>query len=309
MKELALTAITTVFLLSGCSKPTTTVVGTSQPGSASVPIHPAPFHERNETAGDVAPVAPAPTNVVRWDVTIARIPEESIGQYGLAQFFARAAETNEVISAEVDNNVLSQLARGDTNIVFDSRAAVIAGTCDFTVASNLLDQLQRDGRDVISLPQAVTVGTNLGKVESVNSLTIFTGASSNSNRSTPFVTNLWFGHTVSVELQGFSSTGLVVQAAARDNRFRGYDRDEKEWVSQYMIGHRPIFGLTVLGTRTTLQTNEVLLLGSTTDFEVTKMISRVPKLSRLPRIGRYFTKVDAQTNFFRTFVVIRADQE
>ena len=249
--------------------------------------------------------AAVPTNAVAWGVTIVQFSDDAIERHGMANLFAEAPETNDVISGETQLSSLMTLARGDTNIILSLRAGVFSGFCSRESASILLEHFKRAPEtEVLSLPQVTTTGTNLGQASIVNSLTVFTGAASNSSPRTPFVTNLWFGHTITLQRVGVGPQAMMIQAVVRSESFEGYARNERDRMSQYQTGFPPMFDLSVYGTRAEMRSNEVLLLGSATGASVRTMIDRVPLLSEIPAVGRLFTKVQKETNYFRRVVFI-----
>jgi hypothetical protein len=278
-----------------------------KPASAQSPTNYPPLTVRRAkfTRDQAGSERPSRTNRLEWAVSIAEFPEKAIERYGLAELFAEVPEKNDLILEETGRSPLMQLARADSNIVLSLRASVFAGAASVEAATNLLEYFkQTPGTDVLTFRPAYTVGSDKAQVHVGNNIPVLTGASSNSSPSTPFTTNLAFGHTITMQLLGSTSNGILVRTAARSEQFDGYVRDEKQPGNQYQVGGAPIFGLSVLGTRTELRTNEVLLLGSPTHISVRKIVEKVPVLSDIPGLSRIFTKTQMETNYLRRVVFI-----
>ena len=312
MKQIcaALLILSALFVLCGCGRnaiPPAAAAASQTPPPPQLSIQSAQFLEHADSPTSVATVA---TNRIRWKVVIAEFAESAIEQHGLKQLFDKPAEKNTIISEEIPRSHLVTMARADSNIVLTLSAGVYAGVCTIETASNLATHFkQTAGVDILTQPQVTTSGTNQAQLYVGNNIPVVTGASTNANPRTPFMTNLSFGHTVTPRVLSFTPDTVQLEAVARFDEFRGYSRDYQPRPSPPSFGDSPIFDVTVLGTRTVLKTNQVLLLGSPPMMNIRKTIDRIPRLSDIPGIGRLFTKTHIETNFVRRLVIIIPHRE
>jgi type II secretory pathway component GspD/PulD (secretin) len=305
MKQISAASILVLLLalISACGRnalpPVAAAAKTPPP---QLPIKAAKFLDAAAPPGSSTSAA---TNLIHWEVLIAEFSQDAIEQHGLMALFDRAVEKNGIISEEIPRSHLVATAQAASNILLNLSAGVYAGICSADAASNLVSYFQRTtGVDLLTYPQAMTSGTNQAQLYVGNNIPVLIGASSNASPATPFLTNFSFGPTVTLRPLFSNPNILQLQVAARFDEFGGYSHDDKNPRSQLTIGQAPIFNVSVLGTRTALSTNEVLLLGSPTITNVRKTIERVPTLSDIPAIGRLFTRTHVETNFVRRLLII-----
>jgi type II secretory pathway component GspD/PulD (secretin) len=220
-------------------------------------------------------------------------------RHGLAKMFAEPGEKNAVIEKQNALSPLATIGRADTNIVLQIASGPYGARMSLEDSTNLILHLQGSfGVDVLSQPRVTTKGTNEALLQISNARTIVLGGAKSSDTNALRTTNIWVGPSVAVQLLGQNERGLMIEAGARLDEFHGY-------LSENSDAPRPKFVVSTMGTRTQLQTNEVLLLGGPIQMNVVKTSERVAYLSDIPAIGRLFTETQVHTNFVRTLVIIR----
>ncbi len=263
------------------------------PKPPNIQLLPARYMEEAVSAATVS------NTVITWEAILVQFKVDDAERHGLAKMFAEPGKKNPVIEKQSALSLLAQIARADTNIVLQLASGPYAARTTLEDSTNMLLHLQGSfGVDILSQPRITTKGTNEALLQVSNARTIVLGGAKSSDTNALRTTNIWVGPSVSVQLLGQNERGIVVEAAARLEEFHGY-------LSENSDAPRPKFVVSTMGTRTQLQTNEVLLLGGPIQMNVVRTSERVAYLSDIPAIGRLFTETQVHTNFVRTLVLVR----
>jgi hypothetical protein len=290
--RIALALLSAISLFAfGCGRSAVPMLAAAAPPPPSLQLKPVSFLAE-------AASSPEATNViVQWDVFIAQFPVDATERLGFAKLFEKIGEKNPVMDGQIAQSDLPQIARAHSNVVLNLASGAYAASCTFEESTNVIDRLQlTPGVDLLSQPKLTTGGTNLAIISVLNSMTVVLGMTGLSGSNAVLTTNISAGPTASLHLVNRFDDKIVIEAAVRIEEFEGYENKPTA---------HPIFGLTTMGTRTELKTNEVLLLGGPKQMNVTKSVDRVPYLSSIPGFGPLFTKTQMHTNFIRTLVIIR----
>jgi type II secretory pathway component GspD/PulD (secretin) len=305
MKELILGALLILFSC-GCGRqavaPAAAATAPRAAAVAQLEIRPAKFLEEDGIAGS----RPG-TNLIRWQVNIAEFPEDKIEELGLKHLFEMEGEKNSVTREEIGRSPMAQAARGRTNVTLNLRTGGYAGLGSTEAATNLINLATRTlGVDFLTYPPLFIGGTQKGQAAVSSSITIVLTAAAG-GRAAEFSTNLSVGPTVTLRMRSASGDAVQLEAVARHEQFLGYARNEK--TQSELKPPSPIFDVGIIGTRTDLPLNQVLLLGTPMQMQVMRTVERVPRLSEIPGLGRLFTKTRSQTNFVRQVVIIRREAQ
>lgn len=284
------------FLLSvaGCSRPPAVPVAAAPPPPTApqVQFKPATFRSDAVSAETVS------NTVVTWESILVQFKVEDVERHGLAKVFEGVGVKNSVIERENARSPLAQLAGANTNISLRLASGPYAARFTFEESTNLIEYFHGAAAvDTMSQPRATTRGTNEVQMQVSNAITLVLDGGNSSDPAKVITTNIWLGHTVSLQLLGRSEDSIMIEASARVEEFHGYSEPNDV--------PRPIFAVSTMGTRTQLRTNEVLLLGGPIQMNVVKTVDRVAYLSDIPAIGRLFTEEHVHTNFVRTMVIVR----
>jgi type II secretory pathway component GspD/PulD (secretin) len=263
------------------------------PMPPAIQLLPAPYVEQFE------PDSRTTNTIMQWEAILVEFKVADTERHGLVKFFENVGEKNQIIEKQNAASPLTQLARVHTNVVLQTASGAYAARTTLDESKDFLQYLQgSSGVDTLSRPKAITTGTNEAMMQIGNSLTVVLGGGKSSDSATILTTNVTLGPTVSLQLHARNDQGIVIEAAARIEGFHGYQSPEKKTP-------HPAFSLSTMGTRTQLNTNEVLILGGPIQMNVVKTSERVAYISDIPAIGRLFTETHVHTNFVRTLVIIR----
>ena len=140
-------------------------------------------------------------------------------------------------------------------------------------------------------------GDRTAQIQVMNAVTVVVpGVGTNAGAIT--TTNLNFGITVNVRAFELTNNSLGLEVSSRMEEFGGYEGGGK-------AGGRANFDVTVVGSRTKMGRDEVLMIGSPMRMRVTRWRDAVPYLSDIPTLGRLFTKSGSNTNFYRVVMIAR----
>ena len=263
------------------------------PKPPNIQFLPAPF------LNEVVSTIPVSNTVITWEAILVQFRVQDAERHGLAKIFAKAGEMNAIIEKQNALSPLAQFARDQTNVVLQVASAPYAVRLSVADSDVLLQHMQSSaGVDTLSQPKITTKGPREALLQVSDVQTIVLSGVQSSKPEMLQTTNLSFGPSVSVQLLGRNEQGIVIEAAARLEEFRGYLSGKED-------APRPMVSVSTMGTRTQLQTNEVLLLGGPVQMNVLKTTDRVAYLSDIPAIGRLFTETHVQTNFVRTLFILR----
>ena len=257
-------------------------------------------------ADEITSTSGTATNPILWEISLIQVPEGKLNQFGLQSLFDLPLETNDLTAKEITFSPVSELARRATNVNLTASAGIHAGITSLSTMSNLLETF-RPHADVEVTPAALSAPASGREAQYFSGavLTVVTGIKTNTstvttNPTTPILNKLSLGQTVTVRsIQ--NGDDAILSAVARLDWFRGYPEPNAKKPQQ----PSPQFEVTVFGTRTALRPGEVLLLGSPPLTTTQRFSERVPRLSDIPLFGQLFVKSGAQTNRFRSLVLIR----
>ena len=263
------------------------------PKPPNIQFLPAPF------LNEFASTEPVSNTVITWEPILVQFRVDDAERHGIAKIFAQPGEMNPIIEKQNALSPIAQFAHASSNVVLQVASAPYAARLSVADSDVLLQHMQSSiGVDTLSQPKITTKGPREALLQVSDVQTIVLGGTQSSESGMLQTTNLSFGPSVSVELLGRNDQGIVIEAAARLEEFRGYLPGQKD-------APRPMLSVATMGTRTQLQTNEVLLLGGPVQMNVLKTTDRVAYLSDIPAIGRLFTETRVQTNFVRTLLILR----
>jgi hypothetical protein len=256
---------------------------------------PVPEIKPGEIGPDHAPGTTA------WEIQIAQFNDHQIAELGLKQLFEGPLRTNAAPEAEIQNRAFAGLARSKTNVALEIRSSVYQGICSSETASNLIETLEATaGVDLLTCPPATLFRTNQARVAVQDSLSLVFPPSAGTGN--PWVTNVSVGQVIDLRAIGMKGDATIIQLASWIEQFKGYADPPKTGSTN---AKAPILDLAVLAVTTRLGPGEALLLGSTIDRSVRRIVERVPYLSDIPVAGRLFTKIHVETNYLRELVIVR----
>lgn len=261
-------------MLFGCGRQPPAVATQAPP---QLSIRPLAFAEEDPTSTN--------DRIRSWTVKLASVPKHHIEGLGLKALVDLGAEKNPVVTNLAALSPYHVLAARQTNILLTTKAGAYAGAISIPSATNLIARLEQTAGIDVMTPNGVSttnaVPTRIAVLDELN--VIF------NRTSAPLMERTQVGLNFLVK-----ANGRQLEAAARMDEFAGY-------AGPY--GPSILNSITV-GTRANLQTNEALLVMAPAHFNVTETIDRVPGLSAVPVLGRYFIKSQTHTNYYRLLLIV-----